>query len=318
MLFHAYNTEQLGSLIGGIDIQSWCVGLAIDATATVTTWAALQNYEATRKRRGLIWSGLIIAVCSSLSVIANYEAAATLHPQQYADVSIFTQPALYINPLLISAPPLIVLLLILIVPSVLASPRIKTAAEIAAETDEKEALIFAEARLEQAKAQKRTAQVVGWTNTVRAVSQRTGNTKGAQPADDEVRAVNDTNRASQSAATAHMTRAMWNALPLKERVLRSEIISTAETAEALGISQTRARDLMKGVRTPDDEQRAVKGRSGVLYTALLESLHAGRSVEAATHARNLEAALGLRKRQRSLTVVPDTEVQEEATQEDVS
>jgi len=322
MLFHAYNTEQLGSLIGGIDIQSWCVGLAIDLTATVTTWAALQKYEATGKRTSLLAPGFIIAVCSSLSVVANYEAAATLHPAQYNDVSIFTQPALYINPLLISAPPVIVLLLIVIVPSVLAQPRLKTAAEIAAETDQEEALILAGARLKEARANAnarvRTAQVTGLADTVGAVAKRAGLTKTAQPSSDEPRGVDDENRAPDAPDTAHYTRAMWNALPLKERVLKSEIISAQEVAEALGISPTRARELMKGVRTPDSDGRAVKNRTGVLYVALIESLYERRTTEGTAQAKKLEAALGLRKRARSLTVVPNDPTTDEPTEEDAS
>jgi hypothetical protein len=322
MLFHAYNTEQLGSLIGGIDIQSWCVGLAIDLTATVTTWAALQKYEATGKRLSLLAPGFIIAVCSSLSVVANYEAAATLHPAQYTDVSLFTQPALYINPLLISAPPVIVLLLILIVPSVLAQPRIKTAHEIAAETDQEEALIVAGARLREvrarANAQVRSARVGGLADTLGVVRQRTGLAKGAQPAGDEPRGLDGANRAPEVRDTAHYTRTIWNALPLKDRVLKSEIISAQELSEALAISATRARELMKGVRSAGDEQRAVKGRTGVLYTALIESLYERRTPEGAAQARKLETALGVRKRARPLTVVTDDATTDESTEESAS
>jgi hypothetical protein len=322
MLFHAYNSEQLGMLIGGIDIQSWCVGLAIDLTATVTTWAALQKYEATGKRLSLLAPGFIIAVCSSLSVIANYEAAATLHPAQYTDVSIFTQPALYINPLLISAPPVIVLLLILIVPSVLAQPRLKTAHEIAAETDQEEALIVAQARLREVRArtnaQVRSAQVGGLADTFGVVAKHAGLTRGAQSEDGEPRGQDEANRAAQVQDTAHYTRAMWNALPLKDRVLKSEIISAQEASEVLGVKPTRARELMKGVRTADTEGRAVKNRTGVLYMALVESLYDRRTPEGAAQARKLETALGLRRRARSLQVVTDDASAEEPTEESAS
>ncbi len=147
LLFHAYDTETMGPLVGGVDLRSWLVGFAIDLTAMVTTWAALQKYEATGKRLSLLAPGFIIAVCSSLSVVANYEAAATLKPEQYAAVSIFTTPALLINPLLISAPPIIVLMLILIVPAVLARPRMKSATEVEQEL----ARIDYEARLREAR-----------------------------------------------------------------------------------------------------------------------------------------------------------------------
>jgi hypothetical protein len=170
MLFHAYDPQPMGPLIGGIDARNWLVGIAIDLTATFTTWAAMAKYEATGKRLALLAPALIIALCTGLSVIANYEEAATLAPQQYANVSILTQPALLINPILISMPPVLVLLLILLVPSVLAQPRIKTASEIALETDQEEALIFAKARLKEAtaraNAQVRTAQVTGIVRTL--------------------------------------------------------------------------------------------------------------------------------------------------------
>jgi|GEM_PF-5929203 len=329
MLFHAYNTEQLGALIGGIDIQSWCVGLAIDLTATVTTWAALQKYEATGKRLSLLAPGFIIAVCSSLSVVANYEAAATLHPAQYTEVSIFTQPALYVNPLLISAPPVIVLLLILIVPSVLAQPRIKTAHEIAAETDQEEALIVAQARLREVRArtnaQVRSAQVGGLADTFGVVAKRAGLTKGAHPDDqeprgsnDEDRALADTDGALPETQTARFSRAMWNAMNLRERVVKSGIISAQEVAEVLGVSMTRARELVKGVRTTEGEQRAVKGRTGVPHAALVDTLYHRRTPDSFAQARKLETALGMRKRARSLTVVTDDPSPDEQTEESAS
>src|SRR5258706_12320078 len=146
LLFHAYDTETMGPLVGAVDLRNCLVGFAIDLTVMVTTWAALQKYEATGKRLSLLAPGFIIAVCSSLSVVANYEAAATLKPEQYAAVSIFTTPALLINPLLISAPPIIVLMLILIVPAVLARPRMKSATEVEQEL----ARIDYEARLREA------------------------------------------------------------------------------------------------------------------------------------------------------------------------
>jgi hypothetical protein len=111
---------------------------------------------------------------------------------------------------------------------------------------------------------------------------------------------------------------MWNAMSLRDRVLKSEIISTKEAAEALGVSETRARELVKGVRISDGQQRAVKNRTGVPYEALVESLYERRTPEGLAQARKLEAALGLRKRARSLTVVPDDPTQEEPTEENVS
>ncbi len=75
-------------------------------------------------------------------------------------MSLFTHPALLINPVLISAPPVLVLLLILLVPSVLAQPGLRAAAEIEAEVAQEEALIAAQARVREARA-KASAKVRG-------------------------------------------------------------------------------------------------------------------------------------------------------------
>lgn len=131
-LFHAYDPHTLGPNIAGLDIRSWMVGIVIDCCAAVTTWAAMAKYDEDRTRRALVAPGIIILCCTGLSVIANYEDAALLAPSQYADVSLFSHPALLINPILISAPPVIVFLLIMLVPSVLAQKRFKTAEEIEA------------------------------------------------------------------------------------------------------------------------------------------------------------------------------------------
>lgn len=328
-LFHAYDPETLGPLIAGVDARNWLVGIAVDLTATFTTWAAMAKYEESRSRLALIPPALIIMLCTGLSVVANYEDAATLAPEQYANVSLFAQPALLINPILISAPPVLVLLLIILVPSVLAQPRVKSASEIAAEAEQEEALIIAGARLREVKArtnaQVRSARVSGLADTVSVVTQRTGLTKGALSSESEPRTPVDTNRAPQTTNSApletppaHVSRAMWSALSLRERVSKSGIISAQEVAESLGVSATRARELLKGVRIPEGEQRAVKGRTGVPYMALIESLYERRTPEGLTQARKLEAALGLRKRARTLQVVPDDQTAEEPTEEDAS
>jgi hypothetical protein len=190
MLFHAYDTETIGPLLGGIDMRSWLVGIAIDLTATFTTWAAMAKYDESRKRLSLFAPAIIILFCTALSVIANYEDAATRSPAQYADVSLFTHPALLINPMLISAPPVLVFLLILLVPSVLARARIRSASEIAAETDEQEALIQAEARLREAKSRANTSvrnvQLRGIAETVAAVAKRAGLTSPDEPVDGDL------------------------------------------------------------------------------------------------------------------------------------
>jgi hypothetical protein len=176
MLFHAYDVQTMGPLLGGVDLRSWFVGVAIDLTAACTSWAAMYKFGESSKRSTLIAPGFIILVCTGLSVIANYEDAATLRPEQYAGVSLFSQPALLINPILISAPPVLVFLLILLVPSVLAQPRIKTAKDIAAEAAQSQAQITAKARLREAKAKAnakvRGAQVAGLADTANAIAER--------------------------------------------------------------------------------------------------------------------------------------------------
>lgn len=177
-LFHAYDAETMGPLLAGIDLRSWMVGIAIDLTATLTTRAAMAKYDESRKRTALFAPAFIILFCTALSVIAHYEDAATLDPTKYAGVSLFTQPALLINPMLISAPPVLVLLLILLVPSVLAQPRLKSAEEIAAHADEQEALIVANERLELAKVRKnanvRKEKLSGMLDTGGVLAKRMG------------------------------------------------------------------------------------------------------------------------------------------------
>src|SRR5690349_19646133 len=48
-LFHAYDPQVMGPTIAGIDSRNWLVGIAIDLTATITTWAAMAKCEATGK-----------------------------------------------------------------------------------------------------------------------------------------------------------------------------------------------------------------------------------------------------------------------------
>jgi hypothetical protein len=328
-LFHAYDTETFGLVWGGLDIRSWAVGIAVDLTATFTTWAAMHKYEESRSRWGLFAPGFIILVCTGLSVVANYEDAATLAPEQYSAISLFTQPALLVNPMLISAPPVLVFLLIILVPSVLAQPRIKGAAEIAAETEEQEALIAAHARVREAKvranARVRSAQVSGLADTMGVVAKRAGFGQSAQSNDSGPRTGMDSDRVPEDVESvpvitpgAHISRAMWNTMSLKDRVLKSGIISAQEVAEVLGVSLTRARELVKGVRAPDHEKRAVPGRSGVSYTALVDTLYERRTKESFAQAQKLVTALGLRRRARSLQVVPDDAMSEEPTEEDAS
>src|SRR5260221_8163052 len=308
LLFHAYDTETMGPLVGGVDLRSWLVGFAIDLTAMVTTWAALQKYEATGKRLSLLAPGFIIAVCSSLSVVANYEAAATVHPAQYAHVSILEYPALLINPLLISSPPVIVLLLIIVVPAVLARPRIKSVAEVEQEL----ARIDYEARLREAQvhanAKVRGAQLSGLKDTVNVVTGRTEvslpSVESAHVDELEARIEQPTEHALAS-PSANVSRAMWNALPLRERVLKSGLITAQEVAEVLGVSVPHARKLTAEGRASSEDKGAVPGRTGAPYQALIDALYARKAKDSFAQAQRLESALGLRKKTRQLHAVGD-------------
>jgi hypothetical protein len=326
-LFHAYDTQTMGPLVGGVDLRSWLVGVAIDLTATFTTWAAMAKYDESRKRLSLFAPALIILFCTALSVVANYEDAATQHPAQYAQVSLFTHPALLINPVLISAPPVLVLLLILLVPSVLAQPRIKSAAEIAAEADEQEALIGAEARIKEAKARAnarvRGAQLSGLADTVTVVAKRAGLTQSAptdEPPDEPEPHTSDAPERPREPVdsepapsnSSRVSKAMWNTMPLRERVIQSGLISNQEISEVLGVSNTRARELSKEARLFTTDHPTVHGRSGVAYQALIDALYERRSNESFAQAQKLEKALGLRKRDRQLHVVPSEESAVEA------
>src|SRR5487761_2019706 len=291
-LFHAYDTQTMGPLVAGLDMRSWLVGIAIDLTATFTTWAAMAKYDESRKRTALLAPAFIILFCTALSVIANYEDAATRSPLQYTRVMLFSNPAVLINPVLISAPPVLVLLLIMLVPSVLAQPRLKSAEEIAATADEQEAMIAANARVREAKARAnarvRGAQLSGFVDTMGAVIQRGVSTESA-PSEEEEPLPPDDNGSAVLAlperlsepddstalplANAHVSKAMWQSLGLKERVMRSGVISVQEVAEVLGLSLTRARELVKEVRGSNDGNRTVPGRSGVTYTALIDALY---------------------------------------------
>lgn len=310
-LFHAYNPDPIGGTFAGLDFTSWMVGIAIDCCAAVTTLAALHKFEATRSRLGLYAPALIILCCTGLSVIANYEDAATLAPSQYAHVALFTHPALLINPLLISAPPLLVFLLILLVPSVLAEPKLRTAEEIEAATQEQELLIAAKGRLKRAQAEEnakvRQARVRGFMATVDAIApepvaapERAPIVEADLESEPEPDPDDDPDPPMPPSPppppqlslipmpAVKMTKAMWQAMPLQERVIKSGVIVPQEVADVLGISVAQARAITKDVPA----NIRVSGRTGVSYSALIDSLYDQDSYE---QAHKLEDALGLRE-----------------------
>jgi hypothetical protein len=310
-LFHAYDQQSFGLAWGGIDIRSWMVGIVIDLCSAVTTMAALAKYEESRRRLELLAPAVIIAVCTGLSVVANYEDAATLQPEQYANISLFTHPALLINPILISAPPILVLLLILLVPSIMARSRIKTAAEIEAEANEQVALIAAKGRVSIAKAE-RSAQVLsariqGFQANVNAAVGKVEERALAKNAE-KPRTLPEA--AESDVPTVPTTRAVWNTLSLKERVIRSGLISPQEIAEVLGISLTHARNLTREVKA---EAPSVPGRTGVPYQTLIDALYDKRTRESFAQAHKLESVLGGKKRLQVLANpedLPETETEE--------
>jgi len=339
-LFHAYDAETMGPLVAGLDVRSWLVGIAIDLTATFTTWAAMAKYDESRKRTALLAPGLIILFCTGLSVVANYEDAATLAPEQYAGVSLFTHPALLINPMLISAPPVLVLLLILLVPSVLARPRLKTAEEIAAEADEQEALIAASARVREAKAlanaKVRQAQVSGMADTAGVLAKRIGLQVSAatsevtptdelpdddpdpEPPNDDGPATDRRLSRLEASSPTRMSRAMWNAMPLPERVAQSGIIVASEVAEVLSVSPSYARDLVREARVFEDDPPTPTSRKGVTPSALIQALYGRKTATSLKQAKTLESALKQRKKSKAADVIrllPAPEETQEAVEQ---
>ena len=179
--------------------------------------------------------------------------------------------------------------------------------------------------LGRANAQIRNAQVGGFADTLGVVAKRAGIGTSVQPVVIEERTPTDYDRAPEApesalvpVTTAQTTRAMWNTMNLKDRVVKSGIISAQEVAEVLGVSLTRARELVKGVNTSDSEQRAVQGRSGVSYQALIDTLYERRTKDSFAQAQKLVTALGLRRRSRQLQAVPDDGVQDEVDEENAS
>lgn len=100
-----------------------------------------------------------------------------------------------------------------------------------------------------------------------------------------------------------MTRTLWNAMPIKDRVLQSGLITPQEVADVLDISLSHARNLTKEV---DSGKQTVDGRSGFAYTDLIDALYARRSKDSFSWARKLETTFATRKR-RTLSVVPTEE-----------
>lgn len=313
-LFHAYSPYPIGPSIGGLDITSWMVGIMVDCCAAVTTMAAMNKYGESRNISALIAPAILVLCCTTLSIIANYEDAATLMPDQYKDVSLFTHPALLINPVLISSPPLLVFLLITLVPSVLAKPRLKTMEEIEAEADEAEAKILAQGRIREAKARANAgvmgARIKGLATTVNAARNQP-----ALPAPESVEPDEpdpDPPARALPAPSTKMTRTLWNAMPVKDRITQSGLITPQEVADILAISLSHARNLAKEV----DNTQKVDGRSGVPYQELINTLYTRRTKDSFDWARKLEQTLAMRKR-RQLQVVPDatedadTEIQED-------
>lgn len=327
LFFHAYDaTTTFGPLLLGIDIPSWAAGIAVDLCAALTSWAALTRFEATRQRRGLLAPAVIIAACTGISLLANYEYALLHTTGEYAAIPW----AALINPIVVASPPFLVLLLIALVPSILAQPRIKSAAEIKAETDESEARIAAEAQLKAARAranvQVRSAQLGGMVDTARAVGRAW---KGSVNRDDDPQppegppdgpghglarvagaedrdgwgadergetrrvALLDTaertaiRNAAVSRTTAAHRRGGPRPQPLHVRVAQSGVVTVNDLTEALWISPTQARTYLKKIVGDAREN----GRLEAPLAAVLDAFRSSDELGMRAHRAQLEAAL---------------------------
>lgn len=289
LLLHNYDAmPSFGPTPLGVGLISWFGGVAIDATAALTSWAALQKYAASRQRADLLPPSIIIGVCTLFSFIANYESAAVMHPLQYEHITLIRFSASLVNPLVVAMPPLIVLLLIAIVPSVMSTPRIKTAEEWQAEAAAEEAKQQAEARKKIARAQAnaaiRSEQVKGMITTAaaakdsaavnlfgrqQAVEQSadcsTGdhgdddpNGGGGLPHDRVANGHDATHSAAQSfpglvrmgkAPVSQPNRAAYNRMPLHRRAAESGVLTARDLVEALGISDSQARSYLLDIPT---------------------------------------------------------------------
>jgi hypothetical protein len=325
LFFHAYDaTSMFGPLVMGVDVPSWAAGFAIDLCAAFTGWAALTRFEATRRRSGLVAPAIIIAACTGISLLANYEYA-VLHTTGAYDAIPW---ATAVNPIVVAAPPFLVLLFIALVPSILAEPRIKTAAEIAAESAQDVALVEARARLSAAKAQAnarvRAAQLGGLVNTakatvaaVRGAEETNGD---AQPpdgpdgsggggglshtyalgtdADTHAAALLDSGERAAlrndtgSRRSAGRGRGSARPLPLHKRVVaQGGMVRPADLAEALGIGETRTREMLKDALGVEHAGDTPTGRLEMHADDLLRVFRSRRSIAYRAHVATLEAAL---------------------------
>jgi hypothetical protein len=169
-----------------------------------------------------------------------------------------------------------------------------------------------------ANAKVRSAQVGGWADTVGVVAKRSELASGAQPnmvttaaLEAPTSSADPSSESSLLAMPGTVSRAMLNTMSIKDRVLKTGVISTKEVAEVLGVSATRSRELVKEVRASRDDKAALPGLTGVPYTALVDALYQRRTNDSFTQAQKLEKALGLRKRTRQLHVVSNDESIEE-------
>jgi hypothetical protein len=320
LLFHNYSTEDIGPLLGGIDLQSWLGGGIIDLVVAVTTTGALRKFGVTGKRSSLIPAFIVIFPCVAFSMVANFEDAALKNPQLYAHITVVTVPALVLNPLILSGLPLIVLIFVAVAPMIATKPALKSAEEIMAEANEAEAKILAQGRIREAKARVnasvRGTQLRGFVGNVSALRNQPEEPVSVPRLPEvrsEPRLEQDFGSSGIIPLPTKMTRTLWNAMPLKERVNQSGLITPQEIADILGISLSHARNLVKGF-----EKQTVQGRSGYPYQELIDSIYARRTKDSFDWARKLETTL--KPKRRSLQVVPgssqdsteesDTEIEE--------
>jgi hypothetical protein len=189
-----------GLSIGGLvtigDLRNALVGIMIDACVYVTSIVALWRLRTPHGRWVLLPHIIVMLVCGLISFIANWEtvslAATTTQYSHFAVNTTWGPIAFGLgNTLIVSCAPLIAILMVFLAPSIVSRPPALTPEQIAEMTAREEAEIERKARLEakrlnaqvqvvEAQTKKRTAQVVGATQTARAGVHAA--IKGASPA----------------------------------------------------------------------------------------------------------------------------------------
>lgn len=347
--FGAYDLHSAGPhlpwILSGLtagDLKHLLTGVAIDGIVVVTTMAAMNRYEASRRTWELIPHALIILVMATYSAAANYEDAAMVRPAQYEHISFWQATAWTVNPILVAALPFAVVLMNVLVPSILARPRIKTAREIEMETAEREKRIEAEARIKAAKARANAAvrgeQLRGMAATAAAAKEQglalLGRTKSGDgddtpdgpgggglspnggggsrqsgvdgdtdPAARAVRIPRGERQAMRNERNERITRT-----PTWKRVKSSGYVTVSELVELLGedtIAVSTAREIVRNATGAERMGTAANSGYRAPVESLLRDLRTAKNLRYRALAVELEDALkGPRRRQRAVDSEP--------------